>query len=220
MGVRVTTKYISLRLGAAFVALILILMSIGQLGLRRMRAIDETLSNITGRQSTNLQLARRALMISDENNRIVMEIVLVENRGLVENLLATRAENSKEITALVDESERRCESEQEKDLLFEVKRTRKPYVDSYERAIHLLVDERKHDDAEAVMVKDSLPALLKYHAAWGKFVEFQKSELDEAIKRAQVDYANTRRLTSLLIALAVVLAIVIAIFTTRATAGE
>jgi diguanylate cyclase (GGDEF)-like protein/PAS domain S-box-containing protein len=207
-------------LGAAFVALILILMSIGQLGLRRMRAIDEALSNITGRQSTNLQLARRALMISDDNNRIVMEIVLVENRGLVENLLATRAENSKEITALVEESERRCESEEEKDLLFEVKKTREPYVDSYERAIHLLVDERKHDDAEAVMVKDSLPALLKYHAAWGKFVEFQKSELDDAIKRAQVDYANTRRLTSLLIALAVVLAIVIAFFTTRATACE
>jgi diguanylate cyclase (GGDEF)-like protein/PAS domain S-box-containing protein len=216
----VRTKRTGLRLGAAFFVLIAILLSIGQLGLRRMQAIDNALSNITGRESTNLQLARRAVAISDANNRIVMEIVLVENRRLVENLLATRSENSKEITALVEESEDRCESEEEKHLLSEVKRTRKPYVDSYERAIHLVVDERKHGEAEAVMVKDSLPALLKYHAAWGKFVEFQKNELDKAVTQAQIDYANTRHLTFLLILLAVALATVIAIFTTRTTTRE
>ena len=125
-----------------------------------MPAIEDALSNITGKQTATLQLARRALMISNDNNRIVMEILLVENRGLVENLLSTRSENSKEITALVEESERRCESEEEKHLLSAVKRTRKPYLDADERAIHLLVDERKHDEAESVMVRDAEPVLL------------------------------------------------------------
>jgi diguanylate cyclase (GGDEF)-like protein/PAS domain S-box-containing protein len=213
-------KHLGLRLGAAFVVLIAILLSIGQLGLRRMQTINEALSDITGRQSADLQLARTALMISDDNNRIAMEIVLVENRALTETLVTTSSANSKEITRLIEESESRCQSDQERQLLSEVKRTRKPYLESEQRAIRLLVDERKHDEAETVMVNEALPSLLKYHAAWNAFVEFQKNELNDAVKRAHVDYAEARRLTSLLIGLAVLLAMVIAIFTTRQTARE
>ena len=204
----------------AFAVLIAILLGVGQLGLRRMEEIDASLSDITGRQATNLQLARRALFLSNSNSRITMEIVLVENRSLVESLLVTRAENSEEISRLVEESEKRCESEEEKQLLYAVKRTRQPYTDSYMRAIHLLVDQGKHDEAEAVIVTETLPALDRYHAAWEQFVEFQKNEVDVAIQQGQADYAQARRLASLLIGLAVALAAVIAIFTTRATAHE
>src|SRR5450631_3906828 len=213
-------KHIGLRLGAAFAVLIAILLGIGQLGLRRMQEIDETFGDITGRQLTNLQLARRALMISNDNNRMAMEIVLVENRALVKTLLATESENSKEITRLVEDSESRCESEKEKQLLSAVKRTRKPYVESYVRAIHLLVDEGNHDAAEAAMINETLPALLRYHAAWDEFVEFQKNQVDVAAKQAQVDYARAHRLAFLLIVLAVVVAFAIAVFTTRETARE
>jgi diguanylate cyclase (GGDEF)-like protein/PAS domain S-box-containing protein len=209
-----------LKLGIAFTVLIALLAGVGQFGLRRMQAIDETLSDITGRKSTDLELARRALMISNDNNRIVMEIVLVENRRLVEPLLVARSQNSKEITKLIEESESRCQSEKEKQVLSEVKRTRKPYLESSQRAIHLLVDERKHDEAETVMVNETLPALHTYHAAWERFVEFQKEELDLAVKQAHVDYAKARRLASLLIGLAVVLAVGIALFATRETAYE
>jgi diguanylate cyclase (GGDEF)-like protein/PAS domain S-box-containing protein len=213
-------KHAALRLGIAFAFLIAILLGIGQLGLRRMQEIDETLRDIMGRQSTNLQLARKAVMISDDNNRIVMEIVLVENRALVETLLAMRSENSKEITSLIEESEKRCASNEERQLLDAVKRTRKPYVESYLRAIHLLVDEREHDAAEAVMINETLPALLKYHDAWQRFVDFQQDELDKALKQAHLNYAKARRLASLLIGLAVFVALVIAIFATRGAAQE
>src|SRR5664279_2557824 len=204
----------------AFAVLVAISLGIGQLGLRRMQDINETLGDITGRQLTNLRLARKALALSNDNNRIAMKIVLVENRALVKTLLATESENSKELTRLAEESESRCESEKEKQLLSEVKGTRKPYVESYVRAIHLLLDEGKHDKAEAVMVNETLPALLRYHAAWDEFVEFQNNQVDVAAKQAQVDYARAHRLASLLIVLAVVVALAIAVFTTRETARE
>ena len=204
----------------AFAVLIALLAGIGQFGLRRMQRLDEPLSDITGKKSTDLELARTALMTSNDNIRIVMEIVLVENRRLVEPLLVARSQNSKEITKLIEESESRCESEKEQQLLSEVKRTRQPYLESSQRAIHLLVDERKHDEAETVMVNETLPALHTYHAAWERFVELQKEELDAAVKQAQDDYAKARRLASLLIGLAVVLAIVIALFATRETAHK
>jgi diguanylate cyclase (GGDEF)-like protein/PAS domain S-box-containing protein len=207
-------------LGVAFAVLIAILLAIGQLNLRRMRTIDETLFDITGSKSGNLELARKALMLSDENNRIVMEIILVENRRLVEPLMATRSRNSEEIARLIAESESRCDSEKDKQLLSEVRKARQPYLESYLRAIHLLVDERKHDEAEAVVVNETLPALHAYHAAWEQFVQLQKEELDAAIKQAQDDHAKARHLASLLIGLAVFLAIVIALYATRRTAYE
>src|SRR5664279_4448395 len=195
-------------------------MAVGQLGLRRMQTIDATLSDITGSKSTDLQLARRALLISNDNTRIVMELVLVENRRRVESLLAARSQNSNEISKIIEESESRCNSEKERQVLSEVKRTRKPYLESCQRAIHLLVDERKHDDAERVMISETLPALHTYHAAWERFVEFQKDELDAAVKQAHDDYAKARRLASLLIGLAVVLAVVIALFATHEIAAR
>jgi len=103
-----------------------------------------------------------------------MEIVLVENRRLVEPLLAARSQNSKNITELIEEGESRCKSEKEAQLLSEVQKTRKAYLEGSQRAIHLLIDERKHDEAERVMVNETLPELRKYHAAWERFVEFRR----------------------------------------------
>jgi diguanylate cyclase (GGDEF)-like protein/PAS domain S-box-containing protein len=213
-------KNIGLRLGVAFAILIALLLAIGQFGLRRMQQIDESVGNITRKQLTDLTLAQRALTLSNDNNRIVMQIVLVEDRALVEKLSATRAENSKEITRLLEESEGRCASEQERHLLSEVKKTRKPYVESYLRAIHLRVDEEKSKEAEALMVNEALPALTKYHAAWSEFLEFQKDEVDVALRQAHVDYAKTRRLTALLVGLAVAVALAIALFVTYETSSD
>ena len=214
------TKRIGLKLGIAFTVLIALLAGIGQFGIRRMQRIDETLSAITGTKSTDLELARRVLTLSDDNSRITMEIVLVENRRLVEPLLAARSQNSKNITELIEEGESRCKSEKEAQLLSEVQKTRKAYLEGSQRAIHLLIDERKHDEAERVMVNETLPELRKYHAAWERFVEFQKEELDEAVKQAQDENAKARRLAYLLIVLAVAVALAIALLMTRETARE
>jgi diguanylate cyclase (GGDEF)-like protein/PAS domain S-box-containing protein len=208
------TKRIALKLGIAFTVLIALLAGIAQFGLRRMQTIDETFFDVTGRKLVALQVARRAMKLSDDNSRIAMEIVLVENRPLVNTLSAVRSENSNEITRLLAESEHYRESEKEKQLLSDVKKAREPYVESYLRAIHLLVDEGKHDEAEAVIVKETIPALQKYHAAWDEFVEFQSDEVDAAVRQAQVDYDRVHRYLVLLVVLAVAVALVIARFAT------
>ena len=214
------SKHIGLRLGMAFAVLIAILVGIGQLGLRRTREINDSLSDITGRRLAKLQLAREALTLSNRNSRITMEIFLLQDRTLIDPLLATRAENTKKISELVAKIASRCESEKEKQLLSAVEGTRKPYIDSYLRALNLLVDEKKHAAAEAVMVNETTPALLKYHAAWDEFVEFQKNQVDTAAAQAKVDYARARRLASLLIALAVAVALAIALFVTHETVRQ
>jgi len=204
----------------AFAVLIALLAGIGQLGLRRMKEVDNTLTDIMGRRLNNVRLAREALTLSNRNSRITMELFLLQDRAQIGMLLAERSENTKKISSLVAEIESRCESEKEKRALSAVDRARKPYVESYLRALHLLVDERKHEAAVAVMVNETLPALFKYHAAWDEFVVFQRTQLDMAAKQAEIDSAKARRLASLLIGSAVALALAIALFVTRETARE
>ena len=213
-------KHIGLSLGLAFIVLIGILAGVGQLGLRRMHEINDSFSDITGRRSDKLQLARQALALSNGNSRITMEIFLVQDPALTTKLLAARLDNTRKISELMAEIDGRCESEKERQQLSAINQARKPYVESYQRALHLLVDEKKHDAAATVMVNETLPALFKYHAAWDEFVDFQKGQLDLAAEQAQRDYAKARRLTSSLVLMAVTIAVLIALLATRVTARE
>jgi diguanylate cyclase (GGDEF)-like protein/PAS domain S-box-containing protein len=216
----VKSKRITLRLSIAFATLLAILVGVGQLGLYRMKQINETVNRIAGEQLTKLELAQKALAISNNNSRIMMETILVEDRALVDNLLVVRSDNSKELSRLLDEIESRCVSPREKQLLSAVKETRKPYVESYLRATQFLVDENKHKEAEAIVVQETLPALIKYHAAWTEFADCQKHQATVAVEQTQVDYLRVHHLTVLLIVLAVVFAFAIAQFVTRETAGD
>jgi hypothetical protein len=116
------SKHTGLRLGVAFAVLITMLAGIGQLGLRRMTEIEKNLSDITGTRSEELQLAREALMLSNRNSRITMELFLVQDRAQTGMLLTTRAENTKKISELVAEITSRCESEKEKQGLSAVEK--------------------------------------------------------------------------------------------------
>ena len=96
-------KGVGLRLSLAFAVLIALLAGIGQLGLRRMKDVDNTLTDITGRRLNNVRLAREALTLSNRNSRITMEMFLLQDRAQIEMLSADRSENTKKITALVAE---------------------------------------------------------------------------------------------------------------------
>ncbi len=213
-------KHLPLRLGMAFAVLIAMLIGIGQSGLGRMKDIDENFREIAGERSEKRELAREALTFSNRNSRITMEIFLASDKAHVAELLATRAKNTKRISELVAEIGSRCDSAEEKQLFAAVKDTRSSYVDSYLRALHLLSSKGTHNEAEAVMVKETLPALMKYHTAWDEFVNYQKNQLNIAARQAEIDYAKARHLISSLIVLAAVVALAIALFTIRETARE
>ena len=215
-----TNNHIGIRLGAAFAVLIAMLMGIGQLGLRRMKEIDESLRDITGRRSDVQERARLALRLSNRNSRITMEVFLVQDRKQIATLLAARAENTKKISELVREITSRCESEKEKQLLFTVDKARQLYIDSYLRALHLLVDEGKHDAAVAVMVNETTVALLKYHAAWEEFADFETDQIRIAGKQAEIENTKARHFAYVLIVLAISVALVTALFTTREITHE
>ncbi len=214
------TGQVTFRLGLAFSFLAAILIAAGGLGLRRMDHINAEMQDMMGRQLAKLSLSREAATYSNRNSRMTMQIFLLKDRKQIDSLLADRAENTKRISTLVASLEGLSESEEEKRLLVAIEDARSPYIDSYERALHLLVDERKRDAATAVMVQQTTPALLKYHGAWNEFMGFQGDQLARAARKSGARYAAARRFALLIIVIAVVVPCTIALLALRRVVQE
>ena len=151
---------------------------------------------------------------SSRNSRITMEVFLLNDKQLIDPLLSQRAENTQKISELVVKLEEQSDSPEEKQVLAAVKGTRMPYVTSYLRALHLLVDEKQHDAARAVMLQETTPALFRYHDAWNNFMQFQMDQIGPAAKDSRAHYARIRVLTLALIFIAVIVACGIAVVAT------
>src|SRR5205823_130053 len=150
---------VALRLGLAFGLVIALLIGIGDLGVHRMDRINADLQDIMGREWVKLRLTGEAVTFSNRNSDITMQMFLLTDREQVKTLLKMRTENANRISALVASLEALCETDEEKQLLTGVKRARKRYADSHAQVVHLLLDEKNREEAVAIMVRETTPAL-------------------------------------------------------------
>ncbi|MGA9527851.1 MAG: PAS domain S-box protein [Terriglobales bacterium] len=208
------TRHIALTLSAAFTVLIAIFLSFGELGLLQMDNINATYNDVTLRRAEKLRLVQDAVLLSNHNIHITLQLFLGQNETPANTLLTERSENSEKILALIEEIRHRCESEKEAHLLDVVENTRQQYITSSMRAVHLFA-LKDMNGASLVFANETLPAQLKYQAAWIEFAGFQKDQLDMAAKKVRADYYSTRRISSLFITLAVLVFLVIAVLTTH-----
>ena len=209
-----TSPQIRVRLGIAFVLLVAILTGIGILGLSRMDQSNAALEDVTGRRWSKLQLAQDALMYSNRNSRITLEIFLLDDQRMIEPLLADRAQNTQKISELGAKIEAQCDSAEERRLLAAVRDARTSYVASYLRALHSFVDEGEREEGRSIMLRETTPTLYKYHDAWNKFMEFQMEQLDQAARESKTRNRHSRSIAVVLIVLAVMVAVAIAFFVT------
>ena len=195
---------IAIKLAISFAFLVSIVFGLGWLGLRGMGRINADLEEIVSKRWARLQLSREALRYSNLNNRIIMEVFLLNRREEIEPLLKVREENSRKIAALLEQLGAGVTSGREQELLDVVNRTRTPYINSYKQALRQLLEENKPEQARATIVGVTLPKLIAYHDAWNSFVDFQDRRIDQAAKHSKANYEQTHRIVLVLIILAIV----------------
>jgi two-component system sensor histidine kinase/response regulator len=214
------SRRVTFQLVIAFGALIGILLGIGWLGQSRMSLMNENIKEIADHRWAKVQLAREALSYSALNSRITMQIFILDDRKTVESLLEQRATNTEMISALLKKIDAGLDSEREKERVAAIRTSRAPYVESYKRALNLLLDEDQPEAGRKMMAEVVTPNLIAYHKAWEDFVAFEGDRMDEARGDAETYYFAARRLVLLLLTLALILACAVAIFVTRGTAKE
>jgi signal transduction histidine kinase/DNA-binding response OmpR family regulator len=211
----------AVRLATAFAFLVSILLGLGWLGLSHMARVNADFEDIISKRWPKVQLSQQALGYSNLNNRITMEIFLLDDRKEIDSLLARRAQNTEKISALLNNLEAvGIESGTERKLLDAIRETRAPYVESYKQALRTLLEEHKPVQAREKMVRVTLPNLITYHNAWNAFVDFQKQQMNQAAEQSRRNYAKAHRLVLLLIVLAVGIAVGTAGFVTHDMSRE
>lgn len=210
---------IGIRLGIAFGVLVSILIGIGWLGLSRMGKVNADLNSVFDRHWAKVQLARDAAYYTNLNNRLTMEMFLLDRKEEIPRLVALRTANSNKMQADLKAIEAGIESDQERERVAAIVEMRVPYFASYNQAVHLLVTG-KPDEARQMLATVTMPMLSEYHNRWNAFVLFQEAQMDQARDQSKANYAATRRLASLLILLGIVVAIGIAAFITRTLVEE
>ena len=213
-------RYIGTKLGIAFTLLVSVLAGVGWLAMRRVSELNLDLKQTIDDHWAKVQIASEALVYSNLNNRITMQVFLLDDREEIDELLIRRAQNSQKISALLQQLEQRTGSERERELLSAVKAARTPYVESYKKHVNMQLNEKRGPEARNAMVRVTLPLLLRYHATWNDFVRFQKEEMDWHIKEGERRLAGTRTLLLYLIAPTILLVMITGIFLTRFMTAE
>src|SRR5947208_1523316 len=198
----------------AFGLLIAIVVGVGVVSLRHIEA-DAELERIVDARWEKVQLSRQAQSYSNLNNRITMQVFLVESESGINTLLVETAKNSEKISGLIETLRTRVEAQEERQLLNKIEEKRTPYLETYRRALRLLVVDKEPAEARAVLTQEALPLLLKYHDSWNAYASYQGAQLDRAQERTSANTTQTRLQAFVLTSFVVILAIFIAYFVTR-----
>jgi signal transduction histidine kinase/DNA-binding response OmpR family regulator len=201
-------------LGISFGVLVCVCLAQGMFELRRMQVVNEDLNRVINQRWQKMQLAREALAYSTQNSRIVMRIFIRATPQEIDHLLAARAENSEKVSAILKTLEQQADSAKERDLLLSITDSRNPWTESYKRALNLLLNQRQPAEARQVVIEDTLPRLLAYHAAWNALLDFEGYEMERAAEQSKIKAQAERRRILMLIAMAGLLTISTAIFVT------
>lgn len=198
-----------LETSVGFLALVGLVLAIGSIGLTQMAHLNANAQETLKTRNQTVTVAREALAFSNLNNRITMEIFLLRDPARIAPLLTDRAANSDRISQRLRVLESGARSARERTLLDEIERQRQPYVDSYKRALRLLLDDGNVEAGRAVMIQETLPHLAAYHAAWNQFVQTEEDLMSAAAQESADAYGVARRRFLLLVACALGLAVLV-----------
>jgi diguanylate cyclase (GGDEF)-like protein len=198
--------------------LIVMLLGSTYLALNHMQRVYAALEVKLDQSLLELQLAQDGLRYSNENTWLNMQTFLAERPELIEQLQASRTENSRRISALIPSLEARCASDDEKRLLQTVKDTRATYLATYHEALRLLLTDKNRNAATGVMLEQTTPALYRYHAAWEDFARFQFDQVKQVSENGRKQRTTTLRIMYVLELLVAALGAGIALLATRKVA--
>src|SRR5215471_10463970 len=207
-------RFIGIGLGVVFLVLIANMGIVGYFGLHSIEAEHSQARSMATHEWVDVQLAEDALSYSNRNTRINMQLVASTSRAETDALLAQRQANSEKISSLIKRLRSHVATEDEQRLLDTVDQTRTAYLDSYRHATQLALQGRPGEAGEWLLQKTP-PVLLKYHDAWGRFIDYQYRELNQRLDEAEAAHRTTRKRTFRLMALSMLLTAGIGVFVIR-----
>ncbi len=207
-------RKIGTRLGVVFGAIVLCVIAAGGFGLNWLGHLNSNMSSSIQKRYNTVELTHQTIENSITNARITMQLFETTDPDEEKKLNQQNDAISQVISGQVAEIEKGLSSPQERELFETVTVDREAYKSARQKAKKLLAD-KKRDQALASLREDVIPALDKYRATWGKFIDLQTAAVQQSMKESQDAYTLGRRVALLLLAVTLVLTTLAAFSVTR-----
>jgi methyl-accepting chemotaxis protein len=207
-------RKIGTRLGVVFGAILLCVIAVGGFGLSWLGRLNSNMSASMQKRYNTVELTHRTIEHSITNARITFQLFETTDPDEEKKLNQQNDAISQEISNQVAEIEKGLSSQQERDLFEVVNQDRDAYKAARQKAKKLLLD-KKRDQAMAALSGEVIPALDKYRATWGKFIDLQTAAMQQTMKEGQQSYATGRRIALMLLVGVLILATLAAISVTK-----
>lgn len=170
-----------LGLGAAVLAMLLVL---GGMGLLQLRNVDNLSKDALAGKWLKVRLANKIIESVNANGRQVFVLIESGDRAAMDRSRAEMAGQSKQLTKTCGELEKLVDDEKSRVLYEAVLGACKPYMDDRKQALDLALDE-KRDEAMRKFVSETLPLQKQYIDAIDALIAYQTESMDAAAPRIQ-----------------------------------
>ncbi|WP_017452882.1 methyl-accepting chemotaxis protein [Herbaspirillum rubrisubalbicans] len=211
---KMTDIKISVRLGACFATLILVMCVIAGVGVKNLWTISEATDEIVKDRYVKVALVTQ---ITDKVNtaaRAIRNAIIAPDQAATEKYLERSLNNSKEVTELMADLEKRLSTPKGRELFGKLKDVRAEYVKPRDHVLELIRQQKKTEAAE-FLFKELIPAQDKYFNALKEMIAFQVSLMDQSVAKSNDASADAVNLMVVLSGAAILLSVACAILITR-----
>jgi methyl-accepting chemotaxis protein len=212
-------SFVNLKVGTRLVlgfGLVLIMLAlIATIGISRLAGVNEITNRISTKDWIKAVLANDVIGLANDNARASYELFLLTEKTAIAKTLERIDRNKKNITSKLDQLEGLIYLAEGKAKLAAIREARKPYVASFTRVAHLLLEEGKGEEASRVMTEETMPALDTFMKAISELVALQGQILEKSGEEALASYQSGRDLMAALGVLAAFIGLSVAWFITR-----
>jgi methyl-accepting chemotaxis protein len=202
------------RLGLGTAVLLVLLALLGGTAVWQLSRVNELAQSIFGDRWVKVKLANEIIDSVNANGRQLVTLMEVKDRAVMDKTVAAMGEESKRLSGIYADLEKRLFSPDAKAIFKAAMDLRKPYIDSRRGVIELL-QAGKRPEAFSKFAGETLPAQQQYIAAVDKMVKFQSGFMDRSQDQIHAIYTESSTITLVLCAIALVGAILGAYFLAR-----
>jgi methyl-accepting chemotaxis protein len=207
-------RKIGVRLGIVFGAILLCVIGAGGFGLNWLGNLNSNMSASMQKRYNTVEATHKTIEHSITNARITLQLFETTDPEDEKKLNQQNDAISQEISGQIAIIEKSLSSSQERDLFEVVTQDRQAYISARQKAKKLLAD-KKRDQALAVLSQEVMPALEKYRASWGKFIDLQTGAMEQAMKEGQNSYALGRKVAFVFLIISLIVSPLVAMSVTK-----
>ncbi|BEV16847.1 methyl-accepting chemotaxis protein [Herbaspirillum sp. DW155] len=205
---------ISVRLGACFAALIVVMCVIAGVGVKNLQAVSDATDEIVDDRYVKVALVNQ---ITDKVNtaaRALRNAIIAPDPATAEKYLDRAANNTREVTEHMADLEKRLNTPKGKELFGKIRDARAEYAKPRDRVLEL-IRQRKMAEASEYLFNEVIPAQDKYFAALKDMIAFQVSLMEKSVAKSDAAAADAINLMVVLSGLAILLSVACAVLITR-----